>query len=119
MGNYANALPLYRQALDIERRVLGPEHRETVEQQVDLGDLYRFIGEYGKAAAVAGAGGGNRPPDAGSRAHPDTLCSFTNLAWLYESMGDYVKACAAVRKRHCEAAKRRLTRKSQHGHSPQ
>ena len=25
-------------------------------------------------------------------AHPDTLCSFTNLAWLYESMGDYVKA---------------------------
>ena len=49
MGEYAKAEPLYRQALEIRRRVLGEEHPDYATSLNNLAVLYESMGEYAKA----------------------------------------------------------------------
>jgi tetratricopeptide (TPR) repeat protein len=48
-GAYAEAEPLYRRALAIQERVLGPDHPMTAETVNSIGALYFDLGEYERA----------------------------------------------------------------------
>ena len=53
-GDYAKAEPLYREALQINRKVLG-EHRSDLSYATglnDLGTLYYEMGDYAKAESL-------------------------------------------------------------------
>ena len=44
-GRYAEAEPVYVEALDIQRRVLGEEHPNTLATMINLAGLYEAQGE--------------------------------------------------------------------------
>jgi tetratricopeptide (TPR) repeat protein len=91
VGRYAEAEPLFEEALRIRERVLGGEHPETLVSVNDLAGLYESQGRYGEAeplylralAASERVLGGE---------HPDTFISVNNLAGLYVSQGRYGEA---------------------------
>ena len=49
MGDYAKAEPLYRRALAICEKALGPEHPDTAVSLNNLAELYNAMGDYAKA----------------------------------------------------------------------
>ena len=49
MGAYDQALPLYRRALKIREKVLGPEHPDTATSLNNLAMLYQAMGAYEQA----------------------------------------------------------------------
>ncbi len=48
-GRYTEALPLAQQILEIQKKVLGPEHPNTAQSLNNLAELYRTLGDYSKA----------------------------------------------------------------------
>src|ERR1700736_6441974 len=60
---YQEAIPIAEKALEVAKRVRGPEHPETASALNNLGFLFQKIGDY---------------PD-----HPDTAASLNDLALLY------------------------------------
>ena len=57
-GEYAEAEPLYRRALAIREKALGPEHPDTAHGLNNLAELYDTQGNVrrGRAAVPPGAG---------------------------------------------------------------
>jgi tetratricopeptide (TPR) repeat protein len=51
-GKYAQADALHSQTLEIQRRVLGPEHPDTLESMSWLANIYRDEGKYPQAEAL-------------------------------------------------------------------
>ena len=49
MGDYAKAEPLFKEALEIRQKVLGPEHPDTATSLNNLAALYQAMGDYAKA----------------------------------------------------------------------
>jgi tetratricopeptide (TPR) repeat protein len=49
MHQYAKAEPLYKEALEIWQKVLGPEHPLTATSLNNLAALYQDMGDYAKA----------------------------------------------------------------------
>ena len=49
MGDYAQAEPLYRQALAIGKKVLGEQHPDYAKSLNDLAGLYQSMGDYAQA----------------------------------------------------------------------
>ena len=49
MGDYAKAEPLYRQALEIRKQVLGENHPDYAASLNNLAGLYQPMGDYAKA----------------------------------------------------------------------
>ena len=90
-GDYAAAEPLYRQALDLSRRVLGPEHPDTATALNNLASLYKSQNRYAdawplyqQALAVNEKALG---PD-----HLSTGVSLNNLGSLLDDLGRYAEA---------------------------
>src|SRR5271165_6870754 len=48
-GKYQEAIPLAEKAVEIARRVRGPEHPDTATCLISLAALYQVMGEYAKA----------------------------------------------------------------------
>ncbi|MEG3440445.1 tetratricopeptide repeat protein, partial [Pannus brasiliensis CCIBt3594] len=48
-GRYGEAEPLYRQALEMRKRLLGEEHPDVATSLNNLAYLYRETGRYGEA----------------------------------------------------------------------
>ena len=48
-GKYAQAEPLYTKVLEVQRRVLGEEHPDTLDTMDNLGALYWNQGKYAQA----------------------------------------------------------------------
>ena len=48
-GQYAEAAPLYKRALKIKEKALGPDHPSVATSLNNLGLLYRAQGQYAKA----------------------------------------------------------------------
>jgi len=90
-GEYDKALPLYEQALQIRRQVLGLQHPDTAQSLNNLADLYDSQGEYDKALPLYEQALQIRKQVLGLQ-HPDTALSLNNLAYLYDSQGEYDKA---------------------------
>ena len=51
-GKYPQAEALHRQTLAIRRRVLGPEHADTLASMNNLADIYSAQGKYAQAEAL-------------------------------------------------------------------
>ena len=88
---YALALPLYQQALDIRKTVLGDGHPYTAISLNNLAGLYESLGDYPQALPLYQQALDISKTVLGYR-HPDTAQSLNNLAALYYSLGDYAQA---------------------------
>ena len=49
MGDYARAVPMYQQALEIKREALGEEHPDYAASLVNLAGTYQAMGKYTQA----------------------------------------------------------------------
>jgi tetratricopeptide (TPR) repeat protein len=90
-AEYAQAEPLYRRALAINEKTMGPEHRKTATSLNNLALTLKVQGKYDDAeplyrralAIDEKAMGGD---------HPDTAADLNNLASLLQGQGNYEAA---------------------------
>ena len=90
-GKYQEAIPIAERAVELSKRVRGPEEPETVEALNNLGLLFQKIGDYAKAEPLYQEALRIRQKVLGPE-HPDTVTSLDNLADLYRDMDEYAKA---------------------------
>ena len=72
MGEYAKAEPLYRQALEIEKKVLGEEHPDYATSLNNLADLVRVDGRVREGGAALSAGDGDQKAGPWAKSIPTT-----------------------------------------------
>jgi len=90
-GRYPEAVPLAEKAVELAKRVYGPEHPYTATSLNNLGELRQAMGEYPKAEPLLQEALRIRQKVLGPE-HPDTALSLNNLGGLYRVMGQYDKA---------------------------
>ena len=90
-GRYSEAEPLYQQALELWKRLLGSEHPLVASSLNDLAGLYHSQGRYGEAEPLYQQTLELWKRLLGSE-HPDVANSLNSLAALYHSQGRYVEA---------------------------
>lgn len=90
-ARYAEAEPLYQQALEIRKEVSGEKHPATATCLNNLADLYRVQGRYEEAEPLFRQALEIRKEVLGER-HPDTAQSLNNLAMLYRAQERYEEA---------------------------
>ena len=97
MGRYDEALPLYRRALQIHEKALGPDHASTATSLNNLAYLLSGMGRYDEALPLY-----RRALQIHEKAlgpdHASTATSLNNLAGLFESMGRYDEALPLYRR---------------------
>jgi serine/threonine protein kinase/Flp pilus assembly protein TadD len=91
LGLYARAQALLTRALEIRRRVLGPNHPQTLSSMDDLALNLSREGHYSEAEKLQRETLDARRRVLGPR-HPDTLTSMSNLAWAIGRQGRYPEA---------------------------
>lgn len=96
-GRFAAAEPLFRRALDVRERTLGPEHPDTLSSLNNLAYVLDSIADYAGAEPLyrraLEAEERLRGPD-----HPSTLCVLNNLAFLLANQGKNSGAEALYRR---------------------
>jgi tetratricopeptide (TPR) repeat protein len=90
-ARYSEAEPLYRMAMEIRQKVLGPDDLATAASMNNLAVLYNSQGRYEEAEQLIRRALAARELAQGPE-HPDTLNSLNNLAELYRSQGRYAQA---------------------------
>src|SRR5271157_1757617 len=90
-GKYQEAIPIAERAIEVLKRVRGPEQPETAAALNNLGFLFQQIGDYPKAEPLLQEALRIRQKVLGPE-HPDTASSLNNLALLYQDMHEYAKA---------------------------
>jgi len=90
-GKYGEALPLAQQALEVQEKVLGPEHPDVVLSVFILAKLYHATGQYAKAEPLFQRTLPLLEKGLGSE-HPLVVANLNHLAGLYFDTGQYVKA---------------------------
>jgi len=89
-GKYAEAEPLYKRALDIEK-LLGKDHPSFATTLNNLAALYQSQGKYEEAEPLYQRSLGIRETKLG-KDHPHVAGTLNNLASLYVSQGKYEEA---------------------------
>ena len=90
-GRYAEAEPLYKRALAIREKALGPDHPDVGTSLNNLAGLYRAQGRYAEAEPLYKRGLAITEKALGPD-HPDVGTSLNNLAVLYQRQGRYAEA---------------------------
>ena len=90
-GKYQEAIPIAERAIEVSKRVRGPEQPETAAALNNLGFLFQKIGDYPKAEPLLQEALRIRQKVLGPE-HPDTASSLNKLAVLYQDLGEYAKA---------------------------
>jgi len=90
-ARYAEAEPLYRRALEIVEKALGPEHPDVAASLNNLALLYHRQGRYAEAEPLYRRALEIREKVLGPE-HPGVATSLNNLAALYYSQGRYAEA---------------------------
>ena len=90
-GKYREAIPIAERAVEVSKRALGPEHRETADALNNLGFLFQRIGDYAKAEPPYQEALRIRRKVLGPE-DPDTAESLNNLGALYQDMGESARA---------------------------
>nr|WP_232224256.1 tetratricopeptide repeat protein [Mastigocladopsis repens] len=90
-GRYSEAEPLYQQALELRKRLLGEEHPDVAQSLNNLAYLYRSQGRYIEAEPLYQQALELRKRLLGEE-HLDVAQSLNNLANLYRSQGRYIEA---------------------------
>ena len=91
LGQYDEAEPLYREALDAQRATLGNRHPNTLNCINNLGRLVKDKGDYDAAEPLFREALEARRETLGNR-HPSTLTSINNLGLLLQAKGDLATA---------------------------
>jgi len=91
LGLYPEAGRQLERAVDLRRRVLGPEHPDTLTALNNLAVAYVHEGKYAQAEALDSPTLEIRRRVLGPE-HPDTLTSMNNLAIVYYDEGKYAQA---------------------------
>jgi len=91
LGVYPEAEKQLERALELRRRVLGPEHPDTLRCITDLAWVYSREGKFAQAEALAKESLEIRRRVLGPE-HPDTLSSMNRLVGVYERGGKYAQA---------------------------
>jgi tetratricopeptide (TPR) repeat protein len=95
-GQPAQAAALDSQILEIRRRVLGPEHPETLLSMSNLAADYHEQGRFSQAEALGSQAMEIRRRVLGPE-HPDTLMTMSNLGAAYYYEGKYPQAEALLK----------------------
>jgi tetratricopeptide (TPR) repeat protein len=90
-GRYSEAEPLYQQALQIRKRLLGENHPSFATSLNNLAGLYKSTGQYTKAELLYQQALELRKHLLGEN-HADVAASLNNLALLYDEQGRYDEA---------------------------
>jgi serine/threonine protein kinase/tetratricopeptide (TPR) repeat protein len=91
LGLNAAAGKQLERALDLRRRVLGPEHPATLDTTSNLAAVFDLEGKYAEAEALDSQILQIRRRVLGPE-HPDTLTSMMSLAFVYYEEGKYAQA---------------------------
>jgi eukaryotic-like serine/threonine-protein kinase len=91
LGLHPEAEKQLQRALDLRRRVLGPEHPETVGTMINLAAVYDLEGKSAQAEALDSQALAIQRRVLGPE-HSDTLKSMMNLAYVYFNEGKYAQA---------------------------
>jgi non-specific serine/threonine protein kinase/serine/threonine-protein kinase len=105
LGLLPRAEKLLRAALDTRRRVLGPEHPDTLRTMRSLASTLILRGQYPEAEKLADEAMIAQRRTLGPE-HPDTLQSANTLGWVFQQEGRFVEAETLLRK--TMAAQRRV-----------
>jgi tetratricopeptide (TPR) repeat protein len=87
-GQLDEAEPLFKEALDTRRRVLGDTHPDTLSSINNMASLYKAKGKYDLAEPLFKDALDVRRRVLGDT-HPDTLISIYDTANLYKAKGEY------------------------------
>src|SRR5262249_41345035 len=90
-GTYARAEALFRRAVEISEKALGPKDPEMAAGLNNLAFLYDAQGQYGKAEPLYERALAIWEEALGPE-HPNVATSLSNLAMLYIAQGQYSKA---------------------------
>ena len=90
-GQYSQAEPLCRQAVEVFERLLGPEHIRVAESLNHLAMLYQEQGRFAEAEPHYQRALAIREHVLGSE-HPDVATTLKTLGGLYHAQGYYAKA---------------------------
>jgi tetratricopeptide (TPR) repeat protein len=90
-GEYTRAEPLFVQTLEIERRVLGPEHPDLLVTLSGVASMYQREGKYEQAEIYAAQALAGERHALGSE-DPHTMSSEADLALATLSQGKFDKA---------------------------
>ena len=90
-GMYDEAEPLYREALEMDREMLGTGHPNTLTAINNLGQLLQVKGDLAAAKPLCREALERRRETLGDR-HPDTLSSINDLGQLLLDEGDLAAA---------------------------
>jgi tetratricopeptide (TPR) repeat protein len=88
MGKGVEAEKMSIQALKVRKKILGREHKDTLNSMGMVGLVYRLRGNYDAAELLSRETLQLREKVFGKE-HPDTLISMNNLALLLEKQGKY------------------------------
>jgi len=91
LGLFSRAKDLEQQSLDIRRRLLGPEHPDTLNSMSDLADALNHDGHYAEAVKLNRETLEIRHHVLGPE-NPDTLNSMDNLGDALWADGNYAEA---------------------------
>ncbi|KAI4599650.1 hypothetical protein KJ359_001747 [Pestalotiopsis sp. 9143b] len=91
LGKYTEAEEMHREALELRKSVLGPEHPSTLDSMNNLAGVLRSQGKYEEAEEMHRETLGRKKSVLGPE-HPRTLDSMNNLALVLASQGKYEQA---------------------------
>ncbi len=94
-GDHARAARLFAEVLDGDRRVLGPEHFETLMALNNLAAQYVNLGKFSEAEALYRQAIAVKQKVLGGE-HPSTLTSVNSLGVLYRDEGKFAQAEALL-----------------------
>jgi tetratricopeptide (TPR) repeat protein/CHAT domain-containing protein len=90
-GRYAKAELLYRRALAIREKALGPSHPDVAKSLNSLAGVYVMLGRSSEAEPLYERALAIREKVLGPE-HPDVAKNLNNLAVLYQGQGRYAEA---------------------------
>jgi tetratricopeptide (TPR) repeat protein len=95
-GRHASAEPLFRRALAIDEKALGPDHRDVAKSAGLLARIYRNLGRYADAEPLFKRAFAIFEKTLGPD-RPNVSISLNNRAELYRAQGRYADALPLVR----------------------
>jgi eukaryotic-like serine/threonine-protein kinase len=90
-GKHEQSEALTSQSVEIRRRVLGPEHPETLMSMSNLADVYEDEGKYAQAEALYSQTQEIQRRVLGPE-HPLTLYTLSHFVFMYQREGKYALA---------------------------
>ncbi len=91
LGLHPEAEKQLERALDLRRRVLGPDHPETLRSMINLAAVYDLEAKYAQAETLDSQSLEIQRRVLGPE-HPATLKSMSNLGFVYYDEGKYSQA---------------------------